>query len=377
MLKKKKIIVKKVIRKGKAIAKSNVPTGKKRKIIGPLLIIFVLALIALAVYAIYGPFKSNNVKEGKIPTCGDGSFYDTCSIKKPYLCEKGELIEAARFCGCSEGFRKDGDQCVSDFNKNPKEIVLPYLFNSQRREVNFTMYKGLYDYLGNASRFINYNGEEKLFRVDFKFQKINEKNQKEFLLPLVVEIQNLASDKIDQARIAISLVQNIKFGESNKLVNVTKSQTLPYSRYPYEVLYEDEGICGEKSELLSFLLRELGFGTVLFYNKFENHESVGIACPVEESYWNSGYCFVETSAPSILSDDEISYAGNVKLISKPEIMFISDGVSLGKDLQEYKDAKEFGEIRQKIEEGKKLSSSESRKLDELNKRYGLVEIYNA
>ena len=58
-------------------------------------------------------------------------------------------------------------------------------------------------------------------------------------------------------------------------------------------------------------------------------------------------------------------------------MFISSGIALSKDLQEYEDAEELEKIRKKIEQGKSLNSRERKKLDELNAYYGLVEIYNA
>ncbi len=337
--------------------------------IGILVVIFALVFIGFNYNGIF-------VKQTqKILTCGDSSFYDTCSIRKPYLCDNGKLIEAARFCGCPDGFTKKEDSCVSSLMTNSKDSSFQYVINGEKKQIPLTLYKGLYDYLGNVSREITYTGEEIPFRVDFKFRKINEENQKQALDPLVVSIQNQVSLKEDQARIAISLVQNIDFGESSKSIKAGNS-SIRYSRYPYEVLYENAGVCGEKSELLAFLLKELGYGTVLFYNQAENHESVGIACPTQYSYWNSGYCFVETSAPSIISDREIVYVGNVKLTSKPQILFISPGIGLG-DMQEYKDAKTFDAIRSKVEAGKKLGYSESKDLELLNKKYGLVEIYNS
>lgn len=354
-------------------------TAKKPKgffINGYFVLLVVILILAVVYFAFnFDSFFRKSVEE--VPTCGDGSFYDTCSLRKPYLCEGGILVEAARFCGCPPGFNKDGDICINSFYSVKKEINLPYLLNGEPGEIEFDVYKGLYGYLGNLTRSISYEGEERLFRVDFTFRKINEENQRQMLDALVVGIQNVAKNKDDQARIAVSIVQNIEFGESDKRTLVTENVSVGYARYPYEVLYDGQGVCGEKSELLVSLLRELDFGVVLFYNQKENHESVGIKCPVEESYWNSGYCFVETSGPSIITDEGIEYGGGVKLTSKPEIMFISDGVSLSNSLREYGDAEKFMKIREKVEQGKNLNSGEKKKLDELNSYYGLVEIYNS
>ena len=211
--------------------------------------------------------------------------------------------------------------------------------------------------------------------MDFKLKHINEEQQRELLLPLVSAIQNRAKDKVDQFRIAVSLVQHIDFGFSGEIVSLIGDKSLNYSRYPYEVLYDMQGVCGEKSELLAFLLREIGYDVVLFYHAEENHESLGVKCPLEYSVSDSGYCFVETSAPSIITDNEIEYVGGLRLNSEPEIMLISEGISLEDNLPEYKDAQDFIKIRRSLKQGKKLDFSESEKLDELIKKYGLVEIY--
>lgn len=98
--------------------------------------------------------------------------------------------------------------------------------------------------------------------------------QKNSLNELVRQIKLLTANKDDQARIAISLVQNIPYDYS-KLGTVSTNV-----RYPYEVLYENTGICEEKSLLLTYLLRELGYGIVLFEFKQENHMAVGIKSPL-------------------------------------------------------------------------------------------------
>ena len=53
-------------------------------------------------------------------------------------------------------------------------------------------------------------------------------------------------------------------------------------KYPYEILYENKGVCSDKSRLLACLLKELGFGCVLFVYNSENHEAVGIKCPIPD-----------------------------------------------------------------------------------------------
>jgi len=209
-----------------------------------------------------------------------------------------------------------------------------------------------------------------LFKADFKFKKIDEKEQRELLLGLVMKIKNLTLVKEDQMRIAVSLVQNIPYAESEKTF-VTRNIISNYSRYPYDVLYDNAGICGEKSELLAFLLRELGYEVVFFYHAYENHEAVGIKCPLKESFNDTGYCFIETTGPSIITDNSIDYVGGIRLVSEPEVVLISTGDSLGVDLYEYKDANNMEKIRDSW-----ISFSSSVKFNKLKKKYGLVEEYN-
>ncbi|MDP3992040.1 MAG: hypothetical protein Q8P79_00855 [Nanoarchaeota archaeon] len=299
--------------------------------------------------------------------CGDSTFYGSCSITKPYYCEQGILIEKAPVCGCGELSRIDGNSCITDLQTEPKNIQLQYLLDGEEKTLDFTVYQGLSDYVSDLPRSISYSNGEKPVRADFKFKVLDEEKQRELLLPLVVAIQNLTKDKEEQARIAISLVQNIEFGFSEKK---GPAHGVNYSRYPYEVLYDIRGICGEKSELLTFLLRELGYGTAIFYNQPENHESVGIKCPVEESYKGTGYCFVETTGPSIITDDSIEYVGGIVLESEPEIILISDGYSLPQGLQEYRDA----ELMERMRQGK-FVPFRNFELKRLKERYGLVEVY--
>ena len=328
--------------------------------------IFILILIVGGIYLFYE--NKNNFE--KILVCGDGTFYDSCSLTKPYFCSNGIFLEKASICGCSNFLKKEGDKCVSNYQSSPKEITLKYILRGEKKEINYIVYGGLVDYFFSLPKSINYNSDEKSFRADFKLKNLDEKEQRELLLPLVMKIQNLTLIKEDQMRIAVSLVQNVPYAESEKTF-IMRNTLFNYSRYPYEVLYDGAGICGEKSELLAFLLREMGYEVVFFYHAYENHESIGVKCAVKNSLDDTGYCFIETTGPSIITDDSIEYVGELKLVSKPEIALISKGDSLGEDLYEYKDADSMKRIRDW-----KISFFPSIKFNKLKEKYGLVEEYN-
>jgi len=333
-----------------------------------LIILFiVLVLTFLALYIALSKEKF----EG-IPTCADMTLYDTCSLDKPYHCNNGVLVENASMCGCPNFLKKEGNICVLEYGMNSQNIVLTYILDKQEKEISFRAYDGINNYVSNIPRIIDYRGLEIPFRADFKVKSINEEVQREMILPLVKEIQNLAPDnRVQQARIAISVVQNIPYGFSEKTFFFI-DQEINYSRYPYEVLSENQGICGEKSILLSFLLKELGYGVSIFYFAEENHEAVGIKCPVDKSFYGSGYCFVETDGPSIITDSSIVFEGGIRLESVPEVMLVSRGASLPENMYEYKDAKTLKDIREK----NILGILKSWKFNSLKEKYGLVEVYN-
>jgi hypothetical protein len=103
-----------------------------------------------------------------------------------------------------------------------------------------------------------------------------------------------------------------------------------------------------KSLLLAYLLRELGYGVVLFEFKSENHMAVGIKSPSQYSYRNSGYAFIEPTAPTIITDSQGDYVGAGKLTSTPQIFQISDGNSMTSISEEYDDARTFHQVYNQI-----------------------------
>ncbi len=340
--------------------KEEIP-WKKHLIVG--LSVLLILILLITAYLIF---------RKETPTCGDETLYDECSLRKPYYCSNGILVANASLCGCPESLTMSGNECISQYQAEPKEISLKYILRGEENEINFVVYKKLYDYLSKLSRSISYSGDEEPSLLDFKLKKIDEKEQRELLLQLVTEIQNLAGNKEDQARIAISIVQMIPFGASNKTIRFGNSDA-EYSRYPYEVLYDMQGICSEKSELLVFLLREIGYGSAFLYYQTENHEAAGIKCPKGKGVDDSEYCFIETTAPSILTDDETEYSGvNGKLTSIPEIINVSEGLSLGKWLYEYGDARSMMNIRRTMQEKGMVNTFQYNKYLKLQEKYGLI-----
>jgi hypothetical protein len=341
----------------------------QRRKINFLAIFFILLIIL--------PFASGKlfffIKE-KEKTCGDGTLYGNCSLIKPYFCNEGKLIENASKCGCPEGKEKNEELCFSEYSSLPKKIELKYFFNGKENSLSLILYGGIKNEI-NRRNSLNYQIiEENNSLRNFKINRINEDLQKEEILSLVKKIENLAPEsKLDQARIAISIVQNIEYNYSNKTSTFFGKQIKDY-RNPYEVLYDLQGICGEKSELLVLILKELGYDVAFLVYSESNHEAVGIKCPDKYSISHSGYCFVETTSPSIITDEKIPSSLGYYIEEIPEIIPIPSGnLSLPEKMEEYRNAKEFSSIREEILEKSWIWPFKKMKFERLKNKYGMGE----
>jgi hypothetical protein len=248
-----------------------------------------------------------------------------------------------------------------------------YVLRGKSDTVSLNLYSGVYDEILSqpspvwCTRFNSdptpCTGEE---TRDYNLKYLDNPIPKKYLDNLVSSIKSKTSNKDDQVRIAINLVQQIPYDYSRLYSTNFKS------RSPYEVLYENKGVCGEKSKLLAYLLRELGYGVVLFEFSSEDHMAVGIKSPVQYSYKNSGYAFIESTSQTIPTDSEGDYIGAGKLSSTPQIIQISDGSSFSSISEEYQDSIAFNRLVKSVEEGETLSPEEHRQYEIMAWKYGIV-----
>ncbi len=355
-------------KKDKKIQKDLDKNSSFSKILNEIFLSLIFIVLVLIVILIVFFFLKTAEEETEIiPACGDGTFYGTCSLNKPYICDQGVLTERASLCGCPDDFYKDDDFCISEYHVNSLDLSFNYVLRGEEGVIDFRAYFGILDEISYSPKFLSYEEGELFLRSDFKLNRINNKLQRQAILPLVIRIQNMApNNKEDQARIAISLIQNIPYNESENYLTVGKTK-LALSRFPYQVLFDQSASCEGKSELLILILKELGYGVSLFYYNMENHEAVGIKCPLEYSLDGSGYCFVETTSPSIITDDSGEYFGAGKLFSSPEVIILSDGISLSENIYEYGDAKFYSRLRYKGE----INFFNVKRWNEIKEKYGL------
>lgn len=296
-----------------------------------------------------------------IPRCSDKTIYGECSDDKPFFCSNGNLIENVNKCGCSYEFIAEGNNCVSKYETGPSTVKLKYIVDGKTDYIEMTTYQGLSNYLASKSRYY-YCDPTCPSTTQIELRYLDDTYQKTYLEKLSEEIRAAADSKDDQLRVAVSLVQNIPYDYTALSLNSVNN------RYPYEVIYDNKGVCGEKSRLLAFILRDLGFKVALLRFEAENHQALGVACPSQYDYEDTGYCFIEATRPIIITSVPTTYVGVGELTSQPEILKISDGLSFNSVQKEYQDAQLWDSLTSR---GPVLSQYEYGEWRDLVEKYGI------
>lgn len=219
-----------------------------------------------------------------------------------------------------------------DFETAPKSQSFPYYFNNYRKTLSFTTYGGLNDYFATEDHSYRYDPDKEVF-----LELLQNNYQDEYLDPFIQKIKGLSSSRDEQAKIAISLVQHIPYNWA--ALSSVSSDFL----YPYETVHRNRGVCCDKSILLAYLLDKLGFDAVLFEWP-GSHMAVGVRCHERYDYDNTGYAFIETTRPTIITYIPDEYIGGFRISTPPHIIQVNDG-GVGLEVsQEYADAQELKRI---------------------------------
>jgi len=248
----------------------------------------------------------------------------------------------------------------------------PYVLSGRNRHVQFTMYRGVNDYLTiNKPNYYDKNNE--LFWQDL----IDDEVQQKYLTGFITQIKKKTVNRDDQARIAISIVQQIYYDR-----NFTARFNEYGYKYPYQTLFDDSGVCTDKSILLAYILKELGYGVALLKFIPEHHVVVGVLAPTQYTYKNTGYAFVDPVCSCIIPTfDKGEYGDDSKnltpLTSTPVVIKISDGMSFDSISQEYQDAAVFDRLSQSAQENNNQLSHDDYEYiyQPLIQKYGCNQVY--
>lgn len=175
-------------------------------------------------------------------------------------------------------------------------------FNWKYKGKNYSLDEKLYD---SFYKFYNslpagtvFNGESAVGWLeknnDIFLNKVNGDNSLSELAQALKDIGDKNNfDENQLAELVATFIQNIPY-DTEKFNNI-KSGTKEKMYYPYEVLFNNKGVCSDKSYLAYSLLRNLGYGVSIFLFPEDQHMAIGVKCPVEYSNYDSGYCFLETT----------------------------------------------------------------------------------
>jgi hypothetical protein len=219
---------------------------------------------------------------------------------------------------------------TADFRQSPKTTSYPYSVEGNRESINFTTYGGLSDYFSKKEDSYRYDFEKEVIMEELLENKYQEENMQS----LIELMRNKSNNPDDQAKIAISLVQHIPY-DKNRRDNISMHEFEKWD-HPYETLYKNKGVCADKSLLLAYLLNELGYDTVLF--EFSSHMAVGVKCSSDYDFYDTGYAFIETTAPEIVTYVPDTYWSGFKVSSNPHIIHLNGGKKVLDVSTEYRDA---------------------------------------
>ena len=277
------------------------------------------------------------------------------------------MILSIFLAGCVQ----QAEVSVSEVEKNVPGI-LNYVLRGEKGSINVELNSELKQHLADIPR--EYPCSP-ICPPETKIQQgfLDDKKQESYLINLVEQIKSKTDNKDDQVRIAVSLVQHISYDAItaeryfSDFGNYAK--TMP-RRYPYEVLYDNTGVCAEKARLLAFILRELGYGVVLFEFEHESHMTVGIKCDAHD-FMGTGYCFIETTKPIIMTHKVplATFEGDVNIVSYPKVITIKDGLSFDVS-EEFNDAQEL----KRIISNEVVSREDYNKFLELRNKYNLFVV---
>ena len=193
---------------------------------------------------------------------------------------------------------KPTDKVKSVVPENPKEITYSWKYNNTQYTVKETLYGSLYDFYRSSQKSYKYNGELPAnWENDFYSMFLGRVNNDNLISQIAADLKSAAVQKKlndDQiVEMTLAFVQSIPYDEARaKSILAGTGNT----NYPYETLYENRGICSDKSFLLYNLLKEMGYGAALLVYDAQKHMAVGIQCPKEYSSYDSGYCYAETTS---------------------------------------------------------------------------------
>ncbi|MBU0597420.1 response regulator [Patescibacteria group bacterium] len=241
-------------------------------------------------------------------------------------------------------------------------------YKGEEYSISENFYKEVYvKYKNHPAKFYNYGTKISKYYEQFINNIVLEgDNSITEIVKLLKEEGNnkqLNSDEI--VELAVAFVQSIPydvekreailkapayyFAEQDRIILSQVESSWP--KFPYETLYEQKGVCTDKTFLAIAILQQLDYGIALI--DLGEHTAPGIKCPEDYSTFSTGYCFIEVTSPGYLIGELPSSIDNFEqpleksassLISKPWDIESEDSLYQEIFIYEVSKGKEYNEI---------------------------------
>lgn len=187
---------------------------------------------------------------------------------------------------------------IGTFNANrpfpelagPKNIILDCDYGGSPVSVEYTLYESVNDHYKSDPR------KKKAYRSDnnedFVFSYEEDGTIKEISKEISGLGQSMGLENDQILDLAACMVQNIPYDQpkADKILgdpNAAIDEVIP--RYPYEVLYDDAGVCTGKTFLGAAILKELEYDLGILTFDSEQHMMLGVGVPSGYGSFNTEY----------------------------------------------------------------------------------------
>jgi len=240
---------------------------------------------------------------------------------------------------------------------NPSSNNYYYKYADLEGNIPFTTYEGFNSHLQTETHYYYSDYVDEVYG-----ELINNDYQDEYLEPLINEIKSISGSSENQARIAISLVQHLDY-DYDAYYSASDDW-----KYPYETLHAQKGVCSDKSILMAYMLGQLGYDVVIFEFDNENHSAIGIRTNSGYDFRDTGYAFIETTFPTIITYEPPEYMGSESGLTNPTYMIdLWDGTKTLNVKSDYNDAR----VMSRFDGRSQLSNAEYNQWLRMVKKYDI------
>lgn len=193
------------------------------------------------------------------------------------------LVNACMFTGSREFPKKTG----------LKQITLNATYHGQELTIKQTLYKSADQYYSSDPDKEDFGNKYSSFVFSYK----EDKTIKELAQNIKSLGRKLGLTDDQTMDLATSFVQNIPYDKEKGALVLSgdgdSGETI--GRFPYETLYDNKGICTDKSYLMAAIIKEMGYGVSIMVFDKEKHMAVGVKTPSGYTSLNTKYSYLETT----------------------------------------------------------------------------------